>query len=163
KAGLVTLMEDRGRYRDFFRGRILYPIKGLRGDVVGFGARAMGDAMPKYLNSPDTPVFSKGHVLYGLYEGLPEMRKIRKAILLEGYMDVLAAHQFGIRWACAPLGTAVTPNHATVLKRYADQITVVFDPDTAGASAALRGAELLLEHGLEVKIATVPEGLDPDE
>jgi len=163
KAGLASMMEGRSRPRDFFRGRIVYPIRGIRGDVVGFGARAMGDAMPKYLNGPDTVAFSKSRVLYGLFEGLPEVRKARKALLLEGYMDVLAAHQFGIKLACAPLGTAVTPEHAALLKRYADELVIVFDPDNAGASAALRGAELLLEHGLAVRVATVPEELDPDE
>ncbi|MBI4423367.1 MAG: DNA primase [Elusimicrobia bacterium] len=154
---------DARRLRDFFRNRILFPIASVKGETVGFGARAMGDAQPKYLNSPDTPVFSKSRVLYGLYEGLAEVRKSRQALLLEGYMDVLAAHQFGLRTAAAPLGTAVTPEHAALLKRYADSVIFLFDPDAAGSSAALRGATLLLEQGLSVRIATVPDGLDPDE
>ena len=162
KAGLAG-SRDGGRLRDFFRNRILFPITSVKGETVGFGARAMGDAMPKYLNSPDTPLFSKSRVLYGLFEGLAEARKARHIMLLEGYMDVLAAHQFGFKLTCAPLGTAVTPEHAALIKRYADTVTFVFDPDNAGASAALRGAELLLEQGLSVRIATVPDGLDPDE
>lgn len=163
KAGLVALREGAGRYRDYFRGRLLFPIKNVKGEVAGFGARAMGDYEPKYLNSPDTLVFSKGKILYGLFEGLPQIRKSRRAILLEGYMDVIACQQFGVLEACAPLGTAVTPDHAMLLKRYVDQVVIVFDPDNAGSNAALRGAELLLEQGFGVKIATVPDGLDPDE
>jgi len=163
KAGLAYAPEGSSRFRDYFRGRIVYPIRNARGETVGFGARAMGDAMPKYLNSPDTPMFSKSRVLYGLFEGLAETRKVRRVTLLEGYMDVLALHQFGMVNSCAPLGTAVTPDHATLLKRYADEVVLVFDPDDAGASAALRGAEVLLEKGLSVRIATVPGGLDPDE
>lgn len=162
KAGLAGSREGMPP-RDFFRYRILYPITSVKGETIGFGARAMGDAMPKYLNSPDTPVFSKGRVLYGLHEGLAEIRKTRQVLLLEGYMDVLAVHQFGIKTATAPLGTAVTPDHAALIKRYAESVVFVFDPDNAGAAAALRGAELLLEQGLSVRIATIPDGLDPDE
>ncbi len=162
KAGLLGSKEQ-GRYYDYFRGRILFAITNPRGETVGFGARAMGDAQPKYLNSPDTPVFSKGRVLYGLFEGLPQVRKARRLLLLEGYMDVLAAHQFGFTLASAPLGTAVTPDHAALIKRYADEVVFLFDPDNAGAAAALRGAELLLSAGLGVRIATVPDALDPDE
>ncbi|MBI4386944.1 MAG: DNA primase [Elusimicrobia bacterium] len=163
RAGLVTVVEKVGRYRDYFRGRILYPIRNVRGEVAGFGARAMAEAMPKYLNSPDTPLFTKGRVLYGLFEGLSDVRKSRRVILLEGYMDVLALHQFGLTNACAPLGTAVTPDHVALIKRYAEGVHLVFDPDDAGAAAALRGAELFLESGLSVRIVTLPRGLDPDE
>ncbi|MBI4349272.1 MAG: DNA primase [Elusimicrobia bacterium] len=162
KAGLAG-SRDGMPPRDFFRYRILYPITSVKGETIGFGARAMGEAQPKYLNSPDTPVFSKSRVLYGLHEGLSEIRKARQVLLLEGYMDVLAVHQYGIKTATAPLGTAVTPDHAALIKRYADSVVFVFDPDNAGASAALRGAELLLEQGLSVRIATIPDGLDPDE
>jgi len=163
KAGLAAQREGTGRFRDYFWGRIVYPITNPRGETIGLGARAMGDAQPKYLNSPETPLFTKGRVLYGLYEGLAEVRKKRRVVLLEGYMDVLAAHQFGMTIASAPLGTAVTPDHAALIKRYAEEVVFVFDPDNAGASAALRGAEILLEQGLAVRIATVPDELDPDE
>lgn len=162
KVGLAARRE-KGGHRDYFWGRILFPILNPRGEVAGFGARAMEDVQPKYLNSPDSPLFSKGRVLYGLFEGLSSVRKGRKALLLEGYMDVIAAHQFGFEHACAPLGTALTEDHAVLLKRYVDDAVIVFDPDAAGFSAALRGAEILLEKGLSVRIATVPEGLDPDE
>lgn len=164
RAGLASALEGSAGARDFFRGRILFPIRDTRGDTVGFGARAMGDAEPKYLNGRDTALFSKGRILYGLFEGLSDVRKSRRVLLLEGYMDVLAAHQFGFFQACAPLGTALTHEHAEMLrKRYADEAVIVFDPDAAGSAASLRGAELLLEQGLAVRIATVPGGLDPDE
>ncbi|MBI3549379.1 MAG: DNA primase [Elusimicrobia bacterium] len=163
KAGLVSLVEGRGQYRDFFRGRVLFPIRGTKGDVIGFGGRVLGDGLPKYINSPDTPVFTKGRVLYGLFEGLQETRKARKVILLEGYTDVIAMHQYGFKNSCAPLGTAVTPDHLDLLKRYAEEAFLVFDPDDAGAAASLRGAQLLLERGFTVRIATIPDELDADE
>ena len=161
KAGLARQTE-RG-LRDYFFDRVLYPIQDAKGTVVGFGARALGEAMPKYLNSPESPVFSKGRVLYGLFPGLPEVRKARRVVLMEGYMDVMAAHQHGLKTACAPLGTALTLDQIALVKRYAAETTVVFDADRAGESAALRSAELLLASGLGVNIATVPEGKDPEE
>jgi len=161
RAGLAAKRED--RVRDFFWSRVLFPIRNGKGETVGFGGRILDDGNPKYLNSPDSPWFSKRKILYGLFEGLPEMRKSRHAILLEGYTDVLAAHQHGITNACATLGTALTEDHVALLKRYADSMTIVFDPDAAGAAAALRGAELVLSKGLTVSIATLPDGLDPDE
>lgn len=161
RAGLAA--DRQGRVRDYFWDRVVYPILNSRGEVVGFGARMLGEGEPKYLNSPDSGVFSKGRVLYGLHDALPAVRKDRKALLLEGYMDVIAAHQFGVRHACAPLGTALTEDHVAMLKRYAERVAIVFDPDAAGAKAALRGAELLLEKGVSVVVATLPDGLDPDE
>jgi DNA primase len=161
KAGLAIFRG--GALRDYFYDRILFPIRDAKGAVVGFGGRALGETEPKYLNSPDSAVFSKGRVLYGLFEGLPALRKSRQALLMEGYMDAIAAHQHGFSNACAPLGTALTPEHATVLKRYVSEVRIVFDPDSAGMAAAIRGAELLLAAGLEVRITTLPEGLDPDE
>ena len=163
KAGLAALREGGGRYRDYFWSRLLFPIRSARGEVSGFGGRVLGDQEPKYLNSPDGPLFSKGKLLYGLYQGGPSLRKEKKALLLEGYVDVLAAHQFGFDTAVAPLGTALTPDHVAALKRYVEDVVIVFDPDNAGANASLRSAELLLDQGLFVSIATVPEGLDPDE
>ncbi len=161
RAGLARKTE-RG-LRDYFFDRILYPIQDAKGAVVGFGARALGEAMPKYLNSPESPVFSKGRVLYGLFSGLPAVRKERRVVLMEGYMDVMAAHQHGLPTACAPLGTALTLDQVALVKRYASEAALVFDADRAGENAALRSAELLLSAGLEVRIATVPQGKDPDE
>ncbi len=161
KAGLISAKE--GRPRDYFFDRVIFPIRDAKGAVVGFGARTMGDGVPKYLNSPESPVFSKSRVLYGLWEGLSAVRRVRKAILMEGYMDVIAAHQHGFPIACAPLGTALTPDQAALLKRYAPSVAVVFDSDKAGEAAAVRGSAVLLSAGLSVRAAAVPSGKDPDE
>ncbi|MDE2313376.1 MAG: DNA primase [Elusimicrobia bacterium] len=161
KAGLIAVKE--GRPRDYFFDRVVFPIRDAKGAVVGFGARTMGDGVPKYLNSPESPVFSKSRVLYGLWEGLSAVRRVRKAILMEGYMDVIAAHQHGFPIACAPLGTALTPDQAALLKRYAPSVAVVFDSDKAGEAAAVRGSAVLLSAGLSVRAAAVPSGKDPDE
>ncbi len=162
KAGLAARRAD-GSVRDYFFDRFMFPIRDAKGAFVGFGGRTLGDGEPKYLNTAETPVFSKSRVLYGLYEGLPETRKARKAHLMEGYMDVIASHQHGLKTACAPLGTALTPEHALLIKRYADSIAIVFDADNAGQNAAVRGAEVALESGLATRVASVPEGKDPDE
>ncbi len=162
KAGLAAKRAD-GSLRDYFFDRLMFPIRDVKGAFVGFGGRTLGDGEPKYLNTAETPVFSKSKVLYGLFEGLPETRKARKAHLMEGYMDVIASHQHGLKTACAPLGTALTPEHALLIKRYADSVAIVFDADNAGQNAAVRGAETALESGLAVRVASVPEGKDPDE
>jgi DNA primase len=161
RAGLAVKRED--RVRDMFWGRLLFPIRNGKGETVGFGGRILGDGEPKYLNTAETELFSKGKTLYALHEALGGLRKERRAIVLEGYMDVIAAHQFGFTNAVAPLGTALTEDHAAVLKRWVDAVTIVFDPDAAGSTAAVKGAELLLEKGFVVAVATVPDGLDPDE
>ena len=162
KAGLAAKRAD-GSLRDYFFDRLMFPIRDAKGAFVGFGGRTLGDGEPKYLNTAETPVFSKSRVLYGLYEGLAETRKARKAHLMEGYMDVIASHQHGLKTACAPLGTALTPEHALLIKRYADSIAIVFDADSAGQNAAVRGAEVALESGIATRVASVPEGKDPDE
>ena len=162
KAGLAAKRAD-GSVRDYFFDRFMFPIRDVKGAFVGFGGRTLGDGEPKYLNTAETPVFSKSRVLYGLYEGLAETRKARKAHLMEGYMDVIASHQHGLKTACAPLGTALTPEHALLIKRYADAVAIVFDADNAGQNAAVRGAETALESGLATRVASVPEGKDPDE
>lgn len=162
KAGLAAKRAD-GSLRDYFFDRLMFPIRDAKGAFVGFGGRTLGDGEPKYLNTAETPVFSKSKVLYGLYEGLAETRKARKAHLMEGYMDVIASHQHGLKTACAPLGTALTPEHALLIKRYADSVAIVFDADSAGQNAAVRGAEVALESGIATRVASVPEGKDPDE
>ena len=149
--------------RDYYRNRLMFPIINQRGDTVGFGGRILGEGEPKYLNSPETVLFTKSHVLYGLNFAGPAIRKTGRAVLLEGYMDVIACHQAGAEYTVAPLGTSVTEEHARLLKRYTDNVTVLFDPDAAGIKAALRGALILIERGLFVKVASLPEGLDPDE
>jgi DNA primase len=162
KAGLAARRPD-GSLRDYFFDRLMFPIRDAKGATIGLGGRTLGDGEPKYLNSPESPVFSKGRVLYGLFEGSAAVRKTRRAHLMEGYMDVIASHQHGLKTACAPLGTALTPEHVVLLKRYADAAVIVFDADAAGQTAAVRGAEVALAAGLGVRVASVPEGKDPDE
>ncbi|MDP3543394.1 MAG: DNA primase [Elusimicrobiota bacterium] len=162
KAGLAAKRAD-GSLRDYFFDRFMFPIRDVKGAFVGFGGRTMGDGEPKYLNTSETPVFSKSKVLYGLYEGLAETRKARMTHLMEGYMDVISAHQHGLKNACAPLGTALTSDHALLIKRYVDKLFVVFDADNAGQAAAVRGAEAAISAGIKVLVASVPEGKDPDE
>lgn len=149
--------------RDYFRNRLMFPIINQRGDTVGFGGRILGEGEPKYLNSPETVLFTKSHVLYGLNFAGPEIRKAGRAVLLEGYMDVIGCHQAGVSYTVAPLGTSLTEEHARLLKRYTENVTVLFDPDEAGIKAALRGALVLISKGLFVKVASLPDGLDPDE
>lgn len=149
--------------RDYYRGRLIFPIINQRNETVGFGGRILGEGEPKYLNSPETLVFSKSRVLYGLNFAGPAIRKAGFGVLLEGYMDVIGCHQGGVENTVAPLGTSLTPEHARLLKRYTDNVTVLFDPDSAGIRAALRGGLILIEQGLFVKVASLPDGLDPDE
>ena len=162
KAGLAYVKET-GQITDYFRGRIMFPIKNTLGEVIAFGARALGDFQPKYLNSPETPLFSKRKTLYGIFEALRSIRKEKKILLLEGYMDVISAHQRGIGFALAPLGTAFSHEHASFAKRYSKDIVVMFDGDTAGQNAAIKAGEIFMESGLYVKIALLPAGLDPDD
>ena len=161
QAGLC-LQTDYG-LRDYLKNRLVFPIINQRGDTVGFGGRILGEGEPKYLNSPETVLFTKSHVLYGLNFAGPAIRKAGRAVLLEGYMDVIGCHQAGIDYTVAPLGTSLTEEHARLLKRYTENVIVLFDPDEAGIKAALRGALILISKGLFVKVASLPNGLDPDE
>ena len=158
KTGLLNLNRN-----DLFKNRLMFPILNHRGETVALGGRILGEGMPKYLNSPDTPLFSKSRVLYALNFAAPSIRKEGRAVLLEGYMDVIAAHQAGVANCIAPLGTSFNENHAKLLKRYTDNVTVLFDPDEAGQKASKRTALILLEQGFYVTVANLPEGLDPDE
>ncbi len=160
-AGLCVQTE-RG-LREYFRNRLIFPIWNQRGETVGFGGRILGEGEPKYLNSPETILFNKSHVLYGLNFAGPAIRKADRAVLLEGYMDVIGCHQAGVTYSVAPLGTSFGEDHARLLKRYTQNVIVLFDPDEAGLKAALRAALILTEQGLFVKVATLPDGLDPDE
>ncbi len=160
-AGLC-LQTDYG-LRDYFRNRLMFPIINHRGDTVGFGGRILGEGEPKYLNSPETVLFTKSHILYGLNFAGAAIRKTGRAVLLEGYMDVIGCHQAGVDYAVAPLGTSLTEQHARLLKRYTENVILLFDPDAAGIKAALRGSLVLINQGLFVKIASLPDGLDPDE
>ncbi len=153
-----------GRLRPSFFGRILFPIRDSRGGVAGFGGRVLNsEIQPKYLNSSESLLFSKGRILYGIFEGLSSIRAKREIILMEGYLDVLMAHQYGIESAVAPLGTAITSEHAKTIKRYGAKAVIAFDPDSAGRTAALRSAEILLPEDIDVRIAVLPGDKDPDE
>ncbi len=153
-----------GRLRPSFFGRILFPIRDSKGGVVGFGGRVLNsEIQPKYLNSAESLLFSKSRILYGVFEGLSSIRSNREIILMEGYLDVLMAHQYGIESAVAPLGTAITSEHAKTIKRYGAKTVIAFDPDSAGRTAALRSAEILLPEDIDVRIAVLPEDKDPDE
>jgi len=164
RAGLIIEREQKAY--DRFRDRITFPIHDRRGRVVGFGARVVSDGEPKYLNSPETPVFHKGREVYGLYQALEAERRPPRLIVVEGYMDVIALAQQGITGAVATLGTATTPEQATLLLRTAEELVLCFDGDSAGRSAALRAVENLLpvlQGGREVRVLLLPEGADPDE
>ncbi|OLD63052.1 MAG: DNA primase, partial [Acidobacteria bacterium 13_1_40CM_2_68_5] len=161
-AGLLAKKEDTGRTYDRFRDRVIFPIVNLSGETIGFGGRVIGEGEPKYLNSPETPAFSKGDNLYGIGMAREGIRKEGYAILVEGYMDVIALHQAGVTHAVATLGTGFTTGHVRLLKRYTDRVVVNFDPDAAGRSAARRSLEVLLENGFEVNVVSLPAGKDPD-
>jgi DNA primase len=163
KAGLITEREG-GRVADTFRGRIMFPIRNQSGETVAFGGRVLDpEGIPKYLNSPETVLFSKRRTLYGLHEALPQVRKTGRLLLLEGYMDVIGAHQHGVDWAVAPLGTNVTAEHTGIVRRYAKDTVVMFDDDRAGIQASVKAAGVFMESGMYVRLASLTNGLDPDE
>jgi DNA primase len=162
-SGLV-IDGDRGRY-DRFRDRIMFPIRNIKGQIVGFGGRVLDQGEPKYLNSPETPLFHKGSELYGLFESRAAIKAAGRAIVVEGYMDVVALAQHGVEFAVAALGTATTPIHARTLLRHTDHLIFAFDGDKAGRKAAWRALENTLESlqdGKEVSFLFLPEGEDPD-
>jgi DNA primase len=165
EAGLLTRGE-KGRAYDRFRGRIMFPIRDTRGRIIGFGGRVMADGGgPKYLNSPETPVFHKGRELYGLYEARQALRRIDRLLVVEGYMDVVALAQAGISNAVASLGTAATEEHFQSLYRYTGEVVCCFDGDAAGRQAAWRALESALpalSDGRGLKFMFLPEGEDPD-
>ena len=164
-AGLVT-GGDEGRRHDRFRDRIMFPIHDARGRVIAFGGRVLGDGEPKYLNSPETALFSKGHELYGLFLARDAIRSSGRAVVVEGYMDVVGLAQHGIENVVATLGTATTPAHAQKLFRLTDAVVFCFDGDAAGRKAAWRALENTLPalvDGKEARFAFLPEGEDPDD
>ncbi|MGE0625181.1 MAG: DNA primase [Pseudomonadales bacterium] len=164
-AGLLT-KNDKGNVYDRFRDRVMFPIRDTRGRVIGFGGRVMGDVDgPKYLNSPETPVFHKGRELYGLFEARNALRRIEQLIVVEGYMDVVALAQSGVANAVASLGTSTTADHFQKLYRYCESVVCCFDGDAAGRRAAwkaLENALPTLTDGRQLKFMFLPEGEDPD-
>jgi DNA primase len=151
-----------GSLRPRFWNRLLFPIHDLRGRVVGFGGRVLGEGEPKYLNSPDTPIFHKGTLLYNLHAGKHAIRKAERAVVVEGYFDVLRLVEAGVEEVIAPLGTALTPDQAQLVKRYTKNVVLLYDNDAAGLRASFRAADVLLQAGLRVTVATLPAGQDPD-
>ncbi|MFP5506069.1 MAG: DNA primase [Gammaproteobacteria bacterium] len=169
RAGLLIKKEDGGKdgrgYYDRFRDRIMFPIHDRRGRVIGFGGRVMGDDTPKYLNSPETPVFHKGRELYGLFEARKRERKLERLLVVEGYMDVVALAQYGIGNVVATLGTATTHEHLEQLYRVVPEVVFCFDGDRAGRAAARRALENalpVLKDGRQARFLFLPEGEDPD-
>lgn len=163
-AGLVKQNEEGRRY-DVFRDRIMFPIVDVKGNIIGFGGRVLGDGEPKYLNSPETPVFEKGRELYGLFHARRAIRDAGCVIVVEGYMDVVALAQAGVGYAVATLGTATTPNHVQKLLRQSDEIVFCFDGDAAGRRAAWRALENSLTQlvdGKQLRFLFLPDGEDPD-
>ncbi|MBI4691671.1 MAG: DNA primase [Nitrospirae bacterium] len=160
QSGLVFTGE-KGIY-DIFRNRLIFPIFNIQGDAVAFGGRAIDDSMPKYLNSPETPLFKKGETLYALNMAKDEIRKKDYVTIVEGYLDVIMCHQHGFKNAVAPLGTALTTGHLQKLGRFTKKVLLVFDGDAAGVSAAKRSIAILYEQGFRGKVLLLPEGDDPD-
>ncbi len=163
RAGLVIRSERSGSYYDRFRERVIFPILGPTGQAIAFGGRILADGEPKYLNSPETPVFRKGRGLFGLYVNRGGIREAGDAILVEGYTDLIALHMAGIRNVVAPLGTAFTPEQGKLLSNHARRVTLFYDGDSAGRAAAQRALPSLLSAGISVRIAPLPTGADPDE
>lgn len=165
RSGLVIPRSGgRGGHYDRFRGRALFPIFEANGRLVGFGGRRMGEDpdQPKYINSPDSRVYNKSRVLYGLYQAKEAIRKEGHALFVEGYADVVSLHQAGVRTAIATCGTAVAPEHTTLISRFTNRAVLIFDSDMAGEKATERGITTLIAGGLDVSVARLPEGEDPD-
>jgi len=161
----LTNRNDNGREYDFFRDRLMFPIRDKRGRVIGFGGRVLGDGAPKYLNSPETRLFHKGRELYGLYEARQQQERLAMLLVVEGYMDVVALSQFGIEFAVACLGTATTGDHMQTMFRYTPTVVCCYDGDRAGRDAAWRALQSALPHlkdGVELKFVFLPDGEDPD-
>jgi DNA primase len=160
EAGLALVTES-GEHRDRFHGRLVFPITDLSGDVVGFGARALGDEPPKYLNSPETALYHKSKLLYGLDRAKKEMVRAGQAVVCEGYTDVMGLHKVGVTSAVATCGTALGEDHFATIKRFCDRLILAFDADAAGSFASERGFGIDAKVGVEVLVALLPEGKDP--
>lgn len=182
--GLLTVRDDDQRSYDRFRNRIMFPIRNHRAEIVGFGGRAMGEGKPKYLNTAETPIFNKRSLLYGLDLALPSIRRLRSIVIVEGYMDAIAAHQFGYDNVVASMGTALTPDQVKTVRRSVDRVFLALDSDAAGQMATMRGIEQMRSSlsdekraevgpsgmvrfentlGAEVRIVLLPHGKDPDD
>jgi len=163
KAGLIRKSERGGDHYDRFRGRFMFPLSDAQGRIIGFAGRTLNEEDgPKYLNSPETVLYKKGSTLYGLDGAREAIRRRDSALVVEGYFDQIRAHQYGIKNTVAACGTALTAAQASLLRQLTKNVTLVFDADAAGQAAADKGFEVLLEQGLNVRVAVLPEGQDPD-
>nr|WP_213974341.1 DNA primase [Tepidanaerobacter acetatoxydans] len=161
KIGLIIPRKDNKGYYDRFRNRLMFPIEDVTKNIIGFGGRALDESMPKYLNTPETPLFSKGDNLYAL--SMIKKDPALDTIVVEGYMDCITLHQYGFNQSVASLGTALTKNQARLLKKYTDGVILSYDADEAGKAATVRGIDILAQEGLRVKVLNMPNGKDPDE
>ncbi len=162
EAGLLS-QNDKGRTYDRFRDRLIFPITDMAGRIIAFGGRIVGEGDPKYLNSSDSPIYKKGQHLYGLHQARSVIARSKRALLTEGYMDVISLHQFGYGEAVGVLGTALTPEQVHRIAGFCTAVDLVFDGDRAGQKAAFRSAEMILTQGLTCRIIPLPEGLDVDD
>ncbi len=162
KALFLVDEDSRGGFYDRFRGRLMFPIRDEKGALVAFGGRLLGDGHPKYINSSDTPLYRKSRVLYGMNRARDHISKSRQAVLVEGYLDVIACHRAGVQTALASLGTALSEEHAKLLKRWCEEVVILYDSDDAGQKAAQRAIHVLRDEGLKVRLALMPKGEDPD-
>lgn len=162
-AGLLSSRQEAEGYVDRFRDRVMFPIRDGSGNAIAFGGRLMTDGQPKYLNTPESPLFNKSRTLYRLSEAKPTIRRNRQAVLFEGYVDVIKAWAAGIHNGVATMGTALTAEHAAVLKRFADEIVLCYDGDDAGQAAAHKSIPLLEGAGFTVRVSVIPNRMDPDE
>jgi DNA primase len=163
KAGLIIENKTKTGFYDRFRERIVFPISDLRGNIIGFGGRTLGDGLPKYLNSPETSVYNKSSSLYGLYQAREYCRKENRIYIVEGYLDVLALFKSGIKNCAASLGTSLTGRHVKMVKGYAEKIVLVYDGDEAGIKAAARSIEVFANEEADVSVLILPEKMDPDD
>ncbi|MFB6465780.1 DNA primase [Cytobacillus sp. Hz8] len=163
KAGLIIKRERDGSYFDRFRDRIMFPIFDHNGDTIAFSGRSLGADEPKYLNSPETPIFNKSKILYNFHQARPSIRKLQEIILFEGFADVIAANRAGVENGVASMGTSLTSDHVAIIRRNVQSVTICYDSDNAGIEAAYRAGNLLSETGCRIKVAIMPDGMDPDE
>ena len=160
EAGLVREGKQRGRVYDYFRDRVIFPILNEKGDCVAFGGRMLEKGEPKYLNTPENPVFQKRDLLYGLYQARQEIRKQDRAFLVEGYLDVIGMHQAGFVNTVAPLGTSLTEEHLQRISRYTSNLVMLFDGDAAGRKAVFRAARMIMDRKMSARVVLLPEGSD---
>jgi len=164
EAGLIVIREDRSDVLyDRFRNRLMFPVKDVDGRIIAFGGRILGDGEPKYLNSPESPAYIKGRQLYGLNQAKEAIRQCGYAILVEGYFDLIVLWDAGIKNVVATLGTALTKDHIALIKRYTEQVAVLFDADEAGKKALARSVEMFVAAHMDARAVVLPEGLDPDD